>query len=68
MVGMSMGELAEKLAVTRETISRVLRELEEDGKVEYIHKNRGKVRVIDPEQFRWDHEVDKISTRTDIMF
>ena len=55
LVPFSVTELAEKLGVTIETMSRIMRELRDSGRV---RKTGSKYFVNDPEMFSWDHQID----------
>jgi len=53
----SQKELAEKLGVTIFTLSRVFRELRDEGRVEKI---RGKYRIFDPAHAAWTQKPDTL--------
>lgn len=51
----AVGELADKLGVTIYTMSTILREMRETGRVKKV---RGKYQVLDPSTHAWDHQID----------
>jgi DNA-binding MarR family transcriptional regulator len=53
MMMMGVGELAEKLGVTIYTMSTIMRELRDTGRVQKV---RGKYQIFDPSEHAWTYK------------
>lgn len=50
-----VGELAEKLGVTIHTMSKILREMRDTGRVQKVG---AKYQIFDPSHAKWTHRID----------